>query len=169
MHGVLAGSFSSFLTMNEHHIQWNGAKDAWLCFMCLRSSDCLTKEDAERELEPFECLSTSNKPKAALNERRQSVRKRAVVQAELVLRERSVPLRVSTSDLSLGGCYIENMFTLPIGTHLTIALWIGEEKLKISGLVKTCDPVFGNGIQFVDLPPADRVKLQTYLDAVDEI
>jgi len=102
------------------------------------------------------------------NERRQSARKKTGVQAELVLRGRTVPVRVPTSDLSLGGCYIENMFTLHIGDHLTVGLWIGTEKLKISGIVRTCDPVFGNGIEFLEIDPLDRLKLEAYLDGVNQ-
>jgi len=79
-----------------------------------------------------------------------------------------VPVRVPTSDLSLGGCYIENMFTLHIGDHLTVGLWIGTEKLKISGIVRTCDPVFGNGIEFLEIDPLDRLKLEAYLDGVSQ-
>ena len=77
-------------------------------------------------------------------------------------------MRVSTTDLSLGGCYIENMFTLHIGSHLTVGLWIGTEKLKISAIVRTCDPVFGNGIEFLEIDPLDRLKLEAYLNGVNE-
>ncbi len=101
-------------------------------------------------------------------ERRRSPRKKASVQAEILLQGRDVPVRVSTTDLSLGGCYIENMYTLPIGARLKIGLWIEEEKLRISGIVKTCDPVFGNGIQFLEMSEQDRDQLEKYLDALNE-
>ena len=80
-----------------------------------------------------------------------------------------MPVRVPTSDLSLGGCYIESMFTLHIGDHLAVGLWIGAEKLKISGIVRTCDPVFGNGIEFLEIDPLDRAKLEAYLDGVNQV
>lgn len=98
------------------------------------------------------------------SERRQSPRKKAAVQAELLLKGRTVPTRVSTTDLSLNGCYIENMYTLHIGARLTIGLWIEESKLSIKGLVKTCDPVFGNGIQFLEMSDEARDQLKKYLD-----
>jgi hypothetical protein len=101
-------------------------------------------------------------------ERRRSPRKKAALQAELLLQGRTIPTRVSTTDLSLNGCYIENMYTLPIGARLNIGLWIQEEKLKISGMVKTCDPVFGNGIQFLEMSEQDRDQLEKYLDALNE-
>lgn len=151
--------------MPEHRIQWNAANDEWLCLCCLRSSDAFTEEDAQQKLSQFDCRSAAEpETKPVPNERRETVRKKTSVQAEIVLRGRDVPMRVTTSDLSLGGCYIENMFTLPVGALLTISLWIGEEKLTIGGLVKTSDPVFGNGIQFVKIEDSDRVKLENYLD-----
>ena len=101
-------------------------------------------------------------------ERRRSPRKKAAVQAELLLQGRTVPLRVSTTDLSFNGCYIENMYTLPIGARLNIGLWIQEEKLKIRAIVKTCDPMFGNGIQFLETSEQDRDQIEKYLEAVNE-
>jgi hypothetical protein len=47
-------------------------------------------------------------------------------------------------------------------------LWIGPQKLKISAIVRTCDPVFGNGIEFLEIDPLDRLKLEAYLDGVNE-
>jgi hypothetical protein len=73
-------------------------------------------------------------------------------------------MRVSTTDLSLNGCYIENMYTLPIGARLKIGLWIEEEKLNISGMVKTSDPVFGNGIQFLEMSEEAHEQLKKFLD-----
>jgi len=47
---------------------------------------------------------------------------------------------------------------------LNIGLWIEQEKLKIIGMVKTCDPVFGNGIQFLEMSDEAREQLKKYLD-----
>ena len=58
------------------------------------------------------------------------------------------------------------MFTLHIGAHLTMTLWLGEQRIKIDAIVKTCDPVFGNGIEFLEVPPLERFKLRAYLDSV---
>ena len=155
--------------MNEHLIHWNAANEGWLCLRCLRASDAITKEDAEHELSRFDCLSTpDHKTKPVVDERRETARKKTCAQAETLLRGRTVPIRVTTAYLSVGSCYIENMFTLPIGAHLEMALWIGEEKLKINAIVRTCDPVFGNGIEFSKLEPLDRFKLRTYLNALNE-
>ena len=96
-------------------------------------------------------------------ERRQWPRIKVPVQAELHLSGKSFPIRVKTTDLSMGGCYVEMMFTLEIGTPLYIMLWIGEFRLRTQGKVVTRHPQFGNGIQFESMSPADEVRLQEYL------
>jgi len=39
----------------SHQIKWNNTKQEWFCVRCLRTSDHIGKEDAERELSQFEC------------------------------------------------------------------------------------------------------------------
>ena len=98
------------------------------------------------------------------DERRRAIRKKVRVEIEILLPDHSVPTRLATTDLSCCGCYIENMFTFPVDTNLSITLWIGEERLKIGGVVRTADPGFGNGIEFVDTDPVGQAKLASYLD-----
>lgn len=150
--------------MVEHAIQWNAAKNEWLCVKCLQSSNHISKLDAERELRFLHCThAVGELEKSIDNERRQGPRMKTAVSAELVLRGRDTPMRVTTADLSVSGCYIENMFTLPIGAHLAITLWLHGEKLKLQALVKTCDPLFGNGIQFVEVDASQRTSLEAFL------
>jgi hypothetical protein len=42
--------------MSEHHIVWNAASSEWICTRCLRTSDHVNEEDAERELSQFQCV-----------------------------------------------------------------------------------------------------------------
>ena len=99
-------------------------------------------------------------------ERRQHPRTKVELEAELYSEGKAAPLRVKTADLSLGGCYIEMMFTLEVGTKLKIALWINDAKLNIEGMVATRDLQVGNGIKFANMAPEDRIKLQRFLASV---
>ena len=36
------------------------------------------------------------------------------------------------------------MVTMPVGTKLDVALWVGEEKVMISAIVVTCCPQIGS-------------------------
>jgi c-di-GMP-binding flagellar brake protein YcgR len=103
-------------------------------------------------------------PQVHVIERRQWPRTRVPVQTELRLKGRDVPIRVKTSDLSVGGCYVEMMFTFELGSKLEITMWIGEAKVKTEGMVVTRHLQFGNGIQFTTISVDDQLLLNRFLD-----
>ena len=102
-------------------------------------------------------------PERKQQEHRQHPRTKATVAAELHVERASVPLRVKTADLSIGGLYVEMMFTLDVGTKLKIVLWINDVKVNTGGVVVTRDLQVGNGIEFTDMAPEDRERLQHFL------
>ncbi|HXW89788.1 MAG TPA: EAL domain-containing protein [Terriglobales bacterium] len=77
------------------------------------------------------------------------------------------PIRGATTDLSLGGCYIESIFPFPIGTNLDIKLSI-QATVLISAIVVTCDPQVGNGIRFNTMLAEDREALAAFLEAAHQ-
>lgn len=98
------------------------------------------------------------------NERRDHVRVRISVPVQIETDAANGPIRGSTSDLSLGGCYIETIFPLPTGTHLDLQMFIGTT-LVIAATVVTCDPQVGNGIKFTRMLPEDRDALEAFLES----
>ena len=72
-------------------------------------------------------------------------------------------MRTSTDEISLCGCYIETMFTMDVGQKLSIALSIADEVFRCAGVVATKYPQVGNGIEFIDMAPDDRLKLSRYI------
>jgi hypothetical protein len=72
-------------------------------------------------------------------------------------------LMTATADLSLGGCYLEMMFTFPIGTMLEVSLRAGRT-VRAKAVVVTRDLQVGNGIKFIDMPPEDQGAIRDYLD-----
>ncbi len=79
--------------------------------------------------------------------------------------ERSGTLVGATADLSLEGCYLEMMFTFPIGTKLEVSLQVGRT-VRAKAIVVTRDLQVGNGIKFIGMLPQDQDALRSYLDAV---
>jgi hypothetical protein len=57
------------------------------------------------------------------------------------------------------------MYPFPAGTCLDLKLEAGGT-LVISARVVTCDPQFGNGIQFLRMLPEDRAVLMKFLETV---
>lgn len=101
---------------------------------------------------------------AGMQNRRAFTRVKLNVPVEIETEGSDVPIRGATSDLSLGGCYIETMFPFPVGTQIDLKLQI-DGTLLIAAAVVTCDPQVGNGIQFARMLPEDRTELQAYLEA----
>ena len=97
------------------------------------------------------------------NERRKSPRIKTGLALEIRHPASSTPLRVTTSEISLGGCYIETMFTLEVGTQLEMILWINDEKVPAKGVVATRYPQVGNGINILEMANEDRAKLESFL------
>jgi hypothetical protein len=101
----------------------------------------------------------------AIAERRIAPRFKVAIQVEIRPEGSAGPIRVSTSDLSLSGCYVEMMFTLEVDRRLEMTLWLGTTKIVTRARVATCHPQFGNGIQFLDMKADDSRLLGQFLDA----
>jgi hypothetical protein len=87
----------------------------------------------------------------------------------LELRDERVntPLRVNATDISGNGCYVETVMPLAIGTALRVDLWMGEERVSPSAVVRTRDPGVGMGIEFTGLPEDGKKRFQGHLDKID--
>jgi c-di-GMP-binding flagellar brake protein YcgR len=101
------------------------------------------------------------------NERREYARLKVRVPIELYTEGSDSPIRGATSDLSLGGCYIETIFPLPIGTNLELKMQL-EGTLLVLATVVTCDPQVGNGIRFSRMLPEDIEELRAFLEAAEK-
>lgn len=95
-------------------------------------------------------------------ERRRYPRVKAKVPVELKCAE-ATPMRTGTDEISLSGCYIETMFTMEVGTRLSLALSLKDDVIRCMGMVATKYPQVGNGIDFIDMAPDDRLKLSAYI------
>jgi len=91
------------------------------------------------------------------------------VQVQMELREETsdVPLRLQTTDLSRGGCYIQLIMTLPLGTLVRGTLWLADTPVRIRGRVVTRHPQFGNGIMFLEFEGDGAQVLTRYLDTLE--
>jgi c-di-GMP-binding flagellar brake protein YcgR len=100
-------------------------------------------------------------------ERRQHPRVKVSVPVEIRVEGATSPIRGATSDLSLGGCYIETIFPFPVGTALDLKLQI-DSTVPVDATVVTCDPQVGNGMKFTRMLPEDRRALEAFLQAAQQ-
>jgi len=99
--------------------------------------------------------------------RRKFVRHKISYPLELRDERVNTPLRVNATDISGNGCYVETVMPLPVATALRVDLWIGEERLTPSAVVRTRDPGVGMGIEFTGLPEESKKRFQAHLDKLD--
>jgi len=98
----------------------------------------------------------------AFHERRRYPRIRIAIPVELQSSTAPYPLRTTTVELSLCGFYIETMFTLRMGTELSVIFWADGQKLTAKGVVATHYPQVGNGIDIVEMSSTDRAALRDF-------
>ena len=101
------------------------------------------------------------------HERREHIRLKLKVPIEIYLEGSESPLRSATSDLGLGGCYLETIFPLPIGTNVELKLQL-DDTLLVLATVATCDPQVGNGIRFSRMLPEDLEQLSVFPEAAEK-
>jgi hypothetical protein len=55
------------------------------------------------------------------------------------------------------------MLTMKVGIRLSLALSLENDVIRCMGVVATKYPQVGNGIDFIDMAPDDRLKLSAYI------
>lgn len=79
----------------------------------------------------------------------------------------NMPMRVNATDISGSGCYVETAMPLPVSTSLRVDLWIDQERISTTALVRTRDPGVGMGIEFTGMRDDIKKRLQAHLDQID--
>ncbi len=98
------------------------------------------------------------------DERREHPRVKTKVSVELREEGSKFPMGGGTADLSLTGCYIENIFPFAIGTTLELKLRVADGTMQVLAKVVTADPQVGNGMEFLNMLPEDMEKLRAFLE-----
>ena len=102
-------------------------------------------------------------------EHRRHLRTKTAVEIELQLENHATPLRTKTVDLSLGGCYIDMLFTLEVGSKVNLTLTIDDGKISAEGIVANRDLKTGNGIRFTSMAADDSNRLKKFLAATPDV
>jgi hypothetical protein len=99
--------------------------------------------------------------------RRKFIRHKISYPLELRDERVNTPLRVNATDISGNGCYVETVMPLALATALRVDLWIGEERISPSAVVRTRDPGVGMGIEFTGLTEESKKRFQAHLDKLN--
>lgn len=60
------------------------------------------------------------------------------------------------------------MFTMHVGIKVGLVFSLNEQRIRASEIVATRYPQVGNGIEFIELTPEDRLKLSEYIATCEE-
>jgi PilZ domain-containing protein len=105
----------------------------------------------------------------SVKERRKTPRLKSASSAEVYPAGAASPIRTRTSDLSIGGCFLEMSTPIPKNALLRIALWVKDTKVWANAEVITSTPGFGIGVKFTQMTPEDRRQLDEYLESLVRI
>jgi hypothetical protein len=105
-------------------------------------------------------------PASTKPERRLDPRYTVNVPIELFEEGSRIPIRVETTDLSRGGCYIKLAVPLRVGGRIRAQLWLDGQPIVARGRIVTRHPDFGNGIMFLEFDGEGEKLLRQYLAAV---
>ncbi len=92
--------------------------------------------------------------------RRRHTRYHCTGGVELRRNENAPAIFGNLSDISLEGCYVETISTLPAGVELLFMLKVSETVIRGRALVKASNHAVGMGLEFLHLAGEDQQKLE---------
>lgn len=96
--------------------------------------------------------------------KRRSVRRCPLVASAEVAELRSgALLSARTSELGLGGCYVDALNPFPKGTLVALRILRDQGVFETKAKVVYCDPRFGMGLAFTEMTPDQRSLLEVWL------
>ena len=97
-------------------------------------------------------------------ERRDAHRHAFVAPAVVVDAQTGARISARTSDLSLGGCYVDTLNPFPMGTTLRLRIHKNEEILDAQANTASSHTGSGMGLLFGEMTPPQRSMLAAWLD-----
>ena len=104
-------------------------------------------------------------PAATEQEDRRLSGQRHAVSAVVQIVELSSGARLNSrlSDLGTGGCYIDTMTPLPLGSELRLGVVKDKKVIEVNGSVIYSHPGLGMGISFANATPEQRAEINMWV------
>ena len=97
------------------------------------------------------------------SERRRSPRYQFLADAEVTEILSDTKLKAKTSDLSLGGCFLDMPNPSADGTEIVVRISYADATFTARGRVVFLFPNTGMGVMFTDVPTSQQGTLQKWL------
>jgi hypothetical protein len=86
-----------------------------------------------------------------------------VASAEVTELHSGTRLSGRTSEIGLGGCYVDTLNPFPEGTLVALRILRDQGVFEAKAKVVYCHPRFGMGLAFTEMIPEQRSLLETWL------
>jgi hypothetical protein len=86
-----------------------------------------------------------------------------VASAEVTELAGGATLDARTSEIGLGGCYVDTLNPFPEGTEVQLRILKDDGAFETKAKVVYIQPSFGMGLAFIDLPADQRSTLENWL------
>jgi len=115
-------------------------------------------------LRPAELCSEANQVQVRRDgDRRAHPRHALMAAAEVTDPPTGMRMKARTSDVSLGGCYINTLNPFPLGTQLQLKIEHGEATVEIEAYVSTRHEGLGMGLAFKHLGGEQKLLLERWM------
>ncbi|MGH9564784.1 MAG: PilZ domain-containing protein, partial [Candidatus Angelobacter sp.] len=98
--------------------------------------------------------------------RRKHTRYHCTGGVELRRNESAPAIFGNLSDISLEGCYVESVSTLPVGSELLFMLRVKDNLIRGRATVQASNHAVGMGLEFMHLATEDQQKLEFVLGSL---
>ena len=88
--------------------------------------------------------------------------------AQIVELRSGTRVNMRISDLSLGGCYIDSMSPLQIGTEIRLGLLKDKKIIEVNGTVIYSHPGLGMGVSFARATAEQRAEIEKWVSDLTE-
>lgn len=105
------------------------------------------------------------KPAAAEIDRRNNLRTQIDAGAEIVELDSGARFSTRISDVSEGGCFVEAVTPLPVGSRVRLTLLGGSTPFETRGFVVYTQQGLGMGVAFSEMSDEQRMAFETWLNS----
>lgn len=110
---------------------------------------------------------SSGKALAAEVDRRDNKRTQIVAAAEIVEMGSGARFSTRISDVSIGGCFVDALSPLPVGSRVHLTLLGGSTPFETPGFVVYTQHGLGMGVAFSEMNDEQRMAFETWLSSLN--
>ena len=96
-------------------------------------------------------------------ERRNTIRYQLTVSAEVVELKSGTRFSTRTTDLGPGGCFVDTLMPLPVGSDVSIRLHKDNISFEATGVVTFSQAGLGMGLAFSEMPPEKQTAFDAWI------